>query len=437
MGFRSGWKLPNGNRIIIERLMLKRDKDNLPRWLPAARLAWVALFGLILLVWGAGFWEIGRQPVSDCQAAACDPVDFNRQDLEVAQSLGLQQGIVVGAFTVGYNLLSGGLYFLVSLWLFWRRSDDGMALLVSLTLAFLGGIVFTSTDDAFVRAYPDQAILREILVPIGIMLVMFLFFVFPDGRFRPRRWRPVWILAILVYPISRLLALFLALGETFPLQFSLLVFPVAIFAQIYRYRRISSPTEKQQTKWVVLGLVGVIAFMIGWGIIATVYPPDQPSPERLRALLIVLPLGLVFALLLPLAFTFSILRYRLWDIDVLVRRTVGYVLLTGILVAIYFGVIVLLQGVVGRLSGQENTPLVTVISTLAIAALFNPLRTRVQAFIDRRFYRRKYNAERTLGNFARMARDEVDLDNLAGAMLGVVDETLQPEEISFWLKSMD
>ena len=417
--------------------MPENQKEARPRWLPAARLAWIVLFTLILLVWGAGLWEIGRQPVSDCRLVPCDPVDLSRQDLEVALSLGLQPAVVVGALTVGYNLLSGVLYFLVSLWLFRRRSDDGMALLVSLTMVFLGGIILTSTDDAFVRAYPDMAVLREVLVPIGITLVIFLFFVFPNGEFHPRRWRPIWILGIFTYPISRMLVLAFALNENSSLQFSILIFPIAIFAQVYRFRRISTPTEKQQTKWVVLGLVGVIAFMIGWGIIATVYPPDQPSPERLRALLIVLPLGLAFAMLLPVAFTFSILRYRLWEIDVLVRRTVGYAVLTGILVAVYFSVIVILQGIFGGLTGQEDTPIVTVVSTLAIAALFNPLRTRIQDFIDRRFYRRKYDAEKTLQTYAHLARDEVDLGRLSDALLETVENTMQPERISLMINTID
>jgi hypothetical protein len=129
-----------------------------------------------------------------------------------------------------------------------------------------------------------------------------------------------------------------------------------------------------------------------------------------------------------------IFRYRLYDIDLIIRRTLQYALLTGLLALIYFGGIVLLQNVFGGLFGDTESPLITVISTLAIAALFNPLRGRIQDFIDRRFFRSKYDAEKALINFAAIARDEVDMVRLSGSLLSVVESTLQPEQTSLWLK---
>ena len=120
--------------------------------------------------------------------------------------------------------------------------------------------------------------------------------------------------------------------------------------------------------------------------------------------------------------------------DLLQFRFLQYALLTGLLVLVYFGSVILLQTLVENLTG-EQTPLVIVLSTLAIAALFNPLRVRVQDFIDRRFYRKKYDAEQTLAQFAATARDEVDMDKLTDPLLDVVEETLQPERASLWLKS--
>ena len=146
-------------------------------------------------------------------------------------------------------------------------------------------------------------------------------------------------------------------------------------------------------------------------------------------------LGDYFALLiLPIAITIAILRYNLWGIDLIIRKTLQYALLTGLLALTYFGGIILLQAILEPLTGSTNSPVITVITTLGIAALFNPLRNRIQDFIDRRFYRKKYDAEKALAQFAAIARDEVDMEKLTGALLDVVGETMQPEHISLRIR---
>jgi hypothetical protein len=187
--------------------------------------------------------------------------------------------------------------------------------------------------------------------------------------------------------------------------------------------------SRAQIMW---GLGGLI---FGFGVLAVV--------------LLLSTLGLIesvpqhyFDLASAIAFTvmgltlgIAITRYRLFDIDLIIRRTLIYSVLTGLLALAYFGLIVVLEGLLRSVTGQSQNQLVTVVSTLVIAALFVPLRQRVQGFIDRRFYRRRYDAARTLAAFGAAARDEVELDRLSEHLLGVVDETLQPASVELWLRS--
>jgi hypothetical protein len=147
-------------------------------------------------------------------------------------------------------------------------------------------------------------------------------------------------------------------------------------------------------------------------------------------------LALLYILLMAIsaAIGFAVLKYQLYAIDIIIRRTLTYSVISLMLASVYFGSILFLQTLFSSLTGQRS-PVAIVLSTLVIAALFNPIRGRVQDFIDRRFYRAKYDAEQTLARFTATARDEVDIDQLTTALLGVVEETMQPEQVVLWLRS--
>jgi hypothetical protein len=210
------------------------------------------------------------------------------------------------------------------------------------------------------------------------------------------------------------------------------------FAQVYRYRRVSTPVQRQQTKWfvsgalatlVVTGVFNVDAPGLLWPVL------KQPGLPHVLYNLLSVPLFFGAALLPMLTISIAILRHQLWDIDIIIRRTLVYSVLTGLLAMVYFASVVLLQLIVRGLTGQEQSQFVTVLSTLTIAALFTPLRYRVQILIDRRFYRRKYDAESVLTRFGLMVRNETNLATLTERLVAVVEETMQPAQVSLWLEA--
>jgi hypothetical protein len=206
---------------------------------------------------------------------------------------------------------------------------------------------------------------------------------------------------------------------------TLVAFPMLLINSLIRYRQSHIEAERRQTRWLLWALyvadAPFIAFSVLPGLLG--YPPILPP----------LLLGILWCAI-PTAIAIAILRERLFDIDVIIRRTLIYSLLTVALAFVYFGSVVVLQTALVSFTGQSRSTLVTVLSTLAIASLFGPVRRRVQTFIDRRFYRRKYDAARTLTAFAANLREHIDLEQLCDLLNGVVDETMEPEHVSLWIR---
>jgi uncharacterized membrane protein YhdT len=286
------------------------------------------------------------------------------------------------------------------------------------------------------------------LLPIIIGLTVFYILLFPTGRLPSRRWRALaWLTMafMLVGVISSALspgALMGALGpirnplgiegfsnvyyEAILLFMSPLLTVAAASSLFVRLRR-SEGIERQQIKWFVYAA----AANVSGTTLAYIIPGVLDTPLWFERAGLALNIATIPAI--PIAIGIAILRYRLYDIDLIINRTLVYGSLTASLVLLYVGGVLALQGTFRTLSGQESQ-LAVVVSTLTIAALFNPLRRRIQSFIDRRFYRRKYDAIKTLDAFNISLRDEVDLDSLAANLVSVVKDTMQPEHVSVWLR---
>ena len=283
-----------------------------------------------------------------------------------------------------------------------------------------------------------------IFIPAAFGLPMFLLLLFPDGRFISKRWRLVgWILGILVVfaaaskalvpgrippGLDNPLAPSGVAGEVFRVldsvtdALALPAFALAVAGLVVRLWR-SRGVERQQLKWFTCS-----AALVGAGLGLSVLLPSNPAADL--AFLV----GLLALAGLPVAAGIAILRYRLYDIDVIVNRTLVYGSLTVSLVALYIASVVSLQYGFRILTGG-GSQLAIVASTLVIAALFNSLRRRIQSLIDRRFYRKKYDAAKTLEEFSAKLRDETDLEQLNSELLSVTQATMQPEHVSLWLRT--
>jgi len=334
-----------------------------------------------------------------------------------------------------------------------RRPENPVGWLLCLSSVVVSTSTFTSlyaiyallARDGSLPAGEASAWIAAWLLPpiIGIQVSYLL--LFPTGRLPDSRWRWLaWLIGIFVLagvissafspnaylgalgPIRNPLGIdgFTNVYKTVVFTMAPLLYLAAAFAVFVRLRRAVG-VERQQIKWFAFA-VAIYAIAIALNV--TTIAIDEPRWFEWTANAIFTGVGTM----IPLSIGIAILRYRLYDIDRIINRTLVYGSLTVTLVALYFGVIVVLQRVLVVVTGQEST-LAVVASTLLIAALFNPLRHSIQNFIDRRFYRRKYDAAKTLEEFGITLRAATDLDGLKEELTGVVRETVQPAHVSLWL----
>lgn len=340
-------------------------------------------------------------------------------------------------YHIGFDTLTVAGYFLVALIIVLRRRGDAMAGFVALVLIAFG-CALPSVVYALAASVPLWDAPPGPVQSVGWLLLLVFAYVFPDGRFVPR-WTSLLALGAAAWTGG-----FFVFGDTLfsgrPLAIAAALavwvgwFATGAAAQFYRYLFVESPMQRQQTKLVVLGFAGtlfgvLVAVAAHVAALAGVSAPADAALLRLASTAVFS----LSALLLPIAIALAMLRYRLFDVDIVINRAIVYGTVTGLLALVYTGCVGLLNLALGIVVARAPSVAI-VAATLATAALFQPLRGRVQARVDQRFDRGRYDARRTLEAFGAVARERVDLSDLAGDLVSVVDQTMRPSHVSLWLR---
>jgi len=340
--------------------------------------------------------------------------------------------------------LSMALTFLVSgLVIYWRKPTNLMVTAMSLAMMSFGSL-FVPTLLQIMRMHPELVLPVGFVRSAGLALsLIVIFYLFPTGRLVPVWTKPaalIWALISIAWWLVPQVPANLVYLDTWQANMALSysVFLVAytsgIIAQVYRYKQVLNPVQRQQTKWVIFGSTTAFLGFVIYHIPLVFIPGfDQPTFERLMHIFFGIPVYHAMLVMAPLTIMLSILRYRLWDIDFLINRSIVSGLLTLALGALYFGSVVSVSLVLSTLTGQNRPAIVTAIATLVVAAAFNPLRRRLRRSIDRRFYRKKYDTILTLNAFGSVVRNEVDLHTLTYQLMKTISETMEPRSVSVWL----
>lgn len=404
------------------------------------RLVWVALalaFAGLFIAGVPAELALLRQ-VCVGSSASCLPTQLTPEGARLLPALGFAPA-EYATILVALDIFSVCCWYLVALVLFLRRSADRMALFSALTLVAFGVGRFSLAPSAFALTHPQWTLAVDGARFLGSACLSVFVYIFPGGHFTPG-----WIRWIALAWIAPQLGEFFLPSTPFDLTrmppllqlAGFLGFVIsAIFAQIYRYHRISTPLQQRQTRWVVFGMVVSLVGYLALAFALPLLTPSVTQPGTAANLATQAATTLVM-LMIPLSIGIAILRARLFDIDVLINRALVYGTLTAVLAALYAACVVSLQAVFhGLIRFIPGSQITIVASTLAAIALFQPLRHRIQRAIDRGFYRHKYDADKTLSAFSTTLRSELDLDELRAHLLQAVHETMHPTHTSLWLLS--
>ena len=405
------------------------------RWLLLARAGWVVLVVLTLTIFFASLPVYMARQQTLCVGTECTyGVLLTPSQAEVLKGIGLSLSDYA-AYTVAFTLATIVVCLVVSTLIVWRRSDDRMAVLVALMLVTLGPLSATSSVSASPSPWRVPA---ECLVFLALALFVLVFLLFPTGQFVPRwtRWIAVGCLAVLV-PATFFPNNPLAQNPDALLLFylvSLVAVATLALAQLYRYRRVSSPMQRQQTKWVVFGLAVPCSVLVG-GYGLSIFPalgdPSAPSGASYQ-----LALGAILSctlLLIPLSFGFAMLRDRLWDIDVLINRTLVYSALTAFIVGVY----VLVVGILSTLLHAFGNVFISLLATGLVAVLFQPLRARLQRLINHLMYGERDDPHAVLSRLGRRLEATLAPEAILSTIVETVAQALKLPYAAIALKQGD
>ncbi|HEX9038977.1 MAG TPA: hypothetical protein VF808_18490 [Ktedonobacterales bacterium] len=401
------------------------------RWPLVMRVVWLVSLALTLAVTLASFPQYLAQLRTPCAPGNCQFQQLTPAYIAALREIGVTQGAYM-AITVALALIALALCWTLSAVIIWRRPGDWMASLVALMFLPLGTFLIAFDFSQQGWRFPQPII---VMTTVLLIMIDINFCLFPSGRFEPRWSR--WVLVALVG---------LAVGSRWlnatpvdPDVVSLVTGPilgsassiVLGMAQVVRYRAYSTPAQRQQTKWIIIGLTAN-GILLALSLTFVTLAPTRIAASGFVALWMYEG-GFPLPFFLALGFAFGILRYRLWEIDHLINRALVYGALTLILTGLYAGLVIGLQTLARGYIDQGNS-LVIVLSTLVIATLVLPLRRGLQAVIDRAFYRSQYDSARTLHAFSDALRHEIRVEALREQLLRAVDETMRPAHASLWLR---
>jgi len=402
-----------------------------------ARVVWI-----ILVMLNIGVYVLGSILHYQDLETICNGSRLECHDLDLVTPEDVPQlqadGLTLREWAIwntGYRTIYALIFWGVAFLIFARKHDEWNGLLISFILFSFGTI--SASQQALLAHYPAIGPIAKILSVLGYAMFPLFFATFPNGRVIPRvMWIPVilWSLYFMNEEFFKLIPRSSTTWEVVAAVGWFSMFTSGAAAQIYRYKHASNEQERRQTKWVVFG-IGTLVTCIFILYVTPLGRQLEPTITfSLNSLILLTITNLLFTII-PITIGIAILRYRLFDIDLIIRRTLLYSVLTLTLALAYFGSVVALQNLFTIVFKVDPGNFALVLSTLMIAALFTPLRHRIQEAIDRRFYRQKYDAEQVLAALGTTLRDEVDLDHVTKSILGVVEETMQPAQVSLWLRN--